>query len=64
MEEKTTWNAEGSGQEKEEITYEDQGESLVIRRSLNSMQSQEDYFLCSNIFDTRCISQEKCIMSS
>ena len=59
IEEQTPWEAEGSGQEDEEITYEDQGESLVIRRSLNSMQAQEDSWLRSNIFHTKCTSQGK-----
>ncbi|CAL2257293.1 unnamed protein product [Prunus armeniaca] len=43
----------------EELTYGDEGESLVIRRSLNAAQVQEDNWLRNNIFHTRCTSFSK-----
>lgn len=38
LEEEIKWDTQKSKQEDEEITYEDQGESLVIQRSLNTMK--------------------------
>ncbi|CAL2280662.1 unnamed protein product [Prunus armeniaca] len=43
----------------EELTYGDEGESLVIRRSLNAAQVLEDNWLQNNIFHTRCTSLGK-----
>ncbi|XP_062155188.1 uncharacterized protein LOC133863244 [Alnus glutinosa] len=42
----------------EELTYADQGESLVIRRLLRSTYSEDDW-LRSNIFHTKCTSNGK-----
>ncbi|XP_042416946.1 uncharacterized protein LOC122005804 [Zingiber officinale] len=42
-----------------EITYADHGESLVIRRSLNTTYGEDQSWLCNNIFHTRCTSHCK-----
>ena len=44
----------------EEVTeFADEGEVLVIRRSLNVIQDNEESWLRDNIFQTRCTSQGK-----
>ncbi|XP_012857556.1 PREDICTED: uncharacterized protein LOC105976838 [Erythranthe guttata] len=43
----------------EEVTYGDEGENLVIRRSLNTIHMEEYKWLCNNIFRTRCTSLGK-----
>ncbi|XP_042432727.1 uncharacterized protein LOC122019314 [Zingiber officinale] len=43
----------------EDITYEDHGEALVIRRSLNTTYVPDDSWLRNNIFHTRCTSNGK-----
>ena len=44
----------------EEFTeYVDEGEALVIRRSLNVIQENEEAWLQDNIFQTKCTSHEK-----
>ncbi|XP_042437074.1 uncharacterized protein LOC122023042 [Zingiber officinale] len=45
--------------EEEDITYEDHGEALVIRRSLNTTYVPDDSWLRNNIFHTRCTSNGK-----
>ena len=39
--------------------FADEGEVLVIRRSLNVIQDNEESWLRDNIFQTRCTSQGK-----
>lgn len=45
--------------DEDDVTYEDQGESLVVRRSLNAIHVEEDNWLRNNIFHTRCTSHGK-----
>jgi hypothetical protein len=42
----------------EDLTYADQGESVVIRRILKSTYAKEDWFR-DNIFHTKCTSNGK-----
>jgi len=43
----------------EELIVADNGESLVIRRSLHAMSAQEEHWLRKNIFHTRCTTAGK-----
>ncbi|XP_021737357.1 uncharacterized protein LOC110703884 [Chenopodium quinoa] len=43
----------------EEVLHADEGESLVIRRTLNAAPVKEDEWLRNNIFHTRCTSHGK-----
>lgn len=45
--------------EEEKITYEDHGETSVVRRSLNTSNADDDSWLRNNIFHTRCTSHGK-----
>jgi len=61
VEEELEDNAEEEQVEKEseeELTYTDQGESLVIRRLLRSTYAEDDW-LRNNIFHTKCSSNGK-----
>jgi hypothetical protein len=60
VEEELEDNAEEQVEEEseEELTYADQGESLVIRRLLRSTYAEDDW-LQNNIFHTKCTSNGK-----
>lgn len=47
------------GEIEEFIEHADEGETLVIRRSLNAIQGNDDSWLRDNIFQTRCTSHGK-----
>ena len=47
------------GEIEEFIEYVEEGEALVIRRSLNVIQENEEAWLLDNIFQTKCTSHGK-----
>ncbi|GFY88706.1 hypothetical protein Acr_06g0006460 [Actinidia rufa] len=57
--EKEEESSDGEQEEDGDITYGDQGQSLVARKSLSVILDDKDSWLCNNIFHTRCTSQGK-----
>ena len=47
------------GEIEEFIEYAEEGEALVIKRSLNVIQENEEALLRDNIFQTKCTSHGK-----
>lgn len=43
----------------DEVTWTDQGEALVIRRSMNTTHVEDANWLRNNIFHTRCTTNRK-----